>query len=262
MATTYTNTVISAALFTSLAGTPGATDTVQLLDHSITYTSDLSITGTLAAMLATSGFAGNFDPLPLNADATLVTAQWSGQNWRHQGDITTLVLDAARGGRWTHQSGTITNAHTKNGTLYVPAGGAVTNGYIGGTTAGGAIAILESGGTGATALRVGPNGTLYLNRDVGTLDVHGGMTKVDDTSVTPTTVNLWAGTLELGACGDINALNGYGGVLDARGLKKSITIATGNLYAPLKILMPRTGGVTLTITTRNDFGGGPTVQYV
>jgi hypothetical protein len=258
---TYTNTVISTALFTALAGTPGATDTIRLLDQSITYLTDLSVTGTLAAILATSGFSGNFDPLPLTADATLVTAQWSGQNWRHQGAITTLILDAARGGRWTHQSGTITNGHVKNGTLYLPGNGTITNGYIGGPASGGAICILDVGGTAPTLLRVGPGGQLYLNRDVGTLTLHGGNAKVDSTTVTPTQVDLWDGTLELGAAGDITTLNGYGGVLDARGLKNSITIATLNGYAPLKILMPRTGGVVLTITTRNDFGGGPTIQY-
>lgn len=254
---TYTNSVISTALFTSLGGTPGASDTVNLSKQSITYLTDLTVTGTLAALNATSGFSGNFDPLPLNANATAVLAQWSGNAWRHQGDIGTLTLDAARGGRWTHQSGTITTGYVKTGNLYVPGGGVVTNLYVGGPGAtGGATALLDSGGTGPTLLDVGPGGRVALNRDVTTATIHGGTVTVDDTTCSPTTVNLWDGTLELLASGDVGTLNGYAGTLDLRGLKQSITIGTANLYPGLTILKPRLGGVTLTITTRNDFGGG------
>jgi len=256
---TYTNTVTSATLTTAVGGTPGAGDTMKLVQDSINYQAGITLTGTLTAIIGTSGFSGGFDPNPLAADVTTLTMQWSGPVWRHSGAIGTAILDAAFGGQFAPVSGTTTNLYAKSGTAYYVDSAVLTNGWIAAPVGRSVQATFKPCGTAITALTVGNNATVQLERDVTTLNVDGGEATIDSTTTTPTTVNLRSGTLRPKACGTTTTLNGLGGILDLRQLKNDIAFTNSNLYPGLTIYMPP-AGITVDFGSRTDFGGGPLVK--
>lgn len=256
----YTNSVINATLTTALGGTPGVGDTVKLTQGSIIYQAGIVLTGTLTAILGTSGWGGGFDPNPLEADVTTLTMQWSGGVWRHKGTIGTAILDAAAGGLFAPVTGTTTNFHGKSGTAFFVDSAVVTNAWVAAPVGSSVQATFSTCGTAITALTVGNNATVLLQRNVTTLNHDGGDTTIDSTTTTPTTINMRNGTLRPKTMGTCTTLNGTGGIIDFRQLTADVTFTTANLYAGLTIYMPRPG-VTVTFTTRNDFGGGPRLVY-
>jgi hypothetical protein len=257
---TYTNSVISATLTTALGGTPGVGDTANLTQGSIIYQAGIVLTGTLTAILGTSGFSGGFDPNPLEADVTTLNMQWSGNVWRHKGNITTAILDAAAGGLFAPVSGTTTNFYGKSGTAYFVDSAVVTNAWVAAPVGSSVQATFTTCGTAITAMTVGNNASVLLQRDITTLNQDGGETTIDSTTVTPTTINMRGGTLRPKTMGTCTTLTATGGIIDFRQLTADVTFTTANLYPGVTIYMPRPG-LTVTFTTRNDFGGGPRLVY-
>lgn len=257
---TYTNTTTSTDLTEAVGGVaPGAGDTLKLVKDSVNYQAGITLTGTLAAIIATSGFSGAFDPNPLVAAVTTLTMQWSGPVWRHSGNIGTAILDAAYGGMFAPVSGTTSNYYGKSGTGYFVDSAIVTNGWVAAPVGRSTQATFKPCSTAITALNVGNNATVQLERDVGTLNIDGGDTTIDSTTCTPTTVNLRNGVLRPKTMGTGGTLNGLNGILDLRQLKNDIAFGTSNIYPGLTIYMPP-AGITVDFGTRTDFGGGPLVK--
>lgn len=258
---TKVNSVIAADLKTAVGGTlPTAGDTLKLTQGSVSYQAEITLTGTLAAILGTSGWSGNFDPNPLVGATDLLAMQWSGSVWRHSGSITTAILDAAAGGLFAPVSGTTTNYYGKSGTGYFVDSAIVTNAFCAAPVGRSTRATFKECATAITALTVGNNATVTLERDVTTMNVDGGESTINSTTVTPTTVNQRNGLLRIKTMGTGGTYNGYGGILDLRQATNDVTFGTSNLYPGLTVYMPP-AGITVDWGSRTDVGGGAKLVY-
>jgi len=100
-------------------------------------------------------------------------------------------------------------------------------------------------------------GNCTCERDIGTATVHGALT-VNDSSVTPTTVNVGPGGTFRHIGGNIGTLTAEpGSTVDFSGLSDDITITTANRYPGVNYIPPPQG-ITVTVSTPNEFLGAGT----
>lgn len=259
MPTLY-NTVRSNSILTAIGGVaPAGGDTVILQEESDRYTAGLaSITNALALFHAQPPWSGDIrdGDLVLSGGATTVKIESAHRDFRL----------AAGGGTFTtlennpFSGGVLRLTNAVVTTLVTSAGTATLSDSVNCTTLhmdGGSVDTTESANAFTTVNAWA--GVLNLMRDVTTLNV-GGTARVTATSdtVSPTTTNLYGGVYELGVVGSsAGTFNGYAGVLDARNLGRGWTAGGGVLHPSLTIIRPRTG-VTFDVSACTVIGRGPT----
>lgn len=268
------------AITAALGGTVNANDTIRLRKYAKTYTTG-AITGNpdLAAAYLDAGFRGSFSAARGGSSAplTLVVNQAGAGVFVDQSNAEAVDLQSTSGAgviydiRYKAANGHLLQLGAMDcdklrvlrpGTVIAASGADVANAYCGaGTTTfdegGPALTLLSGGGSG----RWGP-ATINLNRDVTTLNVEGNATVVlNSTTCSPGTINMRGGTLVMGLQGDVTTLQGDGGVIDQTRLTTPITIGTSAL-GPNVIILRSAQTVEPTVTTNNDYGGGPTIIVV
>lgn len=272
--------VANTSLLAALGGTVNANDTIRLRKYATTYALG-SLTGNpdLAAAYLDGGFAGEFSAQAgggSSAVLTLVVNQSGTGVFVDQSNARRVELQS------TSSSGVIyeirylaANGHVlalgamdlerlrvlRQGTVIVGGDCDCANVFA----SAGSIEFRESAYA-ITALTAGGNAdgdaSVILNRDVGTVNVEGrAIVSINSTTVSPTTINMRGGTLVLGLSGDIGTIQGDSGVIDQRALTSAITISTSALGPGVTVL--RSGRTVVpTITTNNDYAGGPRVITV
>jgi hypothetical protein len=171
--------------------------------------------------------------------------------------ITKLEVDLTRGAGGVVEVGTVTVASliAAAGQVRVLDSAEVTDVRVDGGT----VMVMRTGVAGAVTGIVVNAGACVVARDVGTVTVRGGgVVQIDDPSVSPGTVNVDGGRLEVGTHGGtIGTLNVTAGVVDLSGVSGPLTITTANLGSAgaCTVLMPRDASL-VTITTANLLGAG------
>lgn len=257
---TYTNTVRDPSLTVSLAGTPVSGDTVYLTDGKDSYTGGLNLTGVdLFLLHATPGFggdiAGTYLQLQANRTATgKIKLEWSGRTFNlnmDAGVVNQLEINPAANGTVNLANGNATLCIQNAGTsLWADSAYPTTHRQTGGQS------FFDRGGTASTTVYV-DGGVSFMNRDFGTANVNAGMLLVNDTTCTPTTVNVsGTGTFKAIKCGTITNLNANSGVVDFSELAQNITVSNRALGPNCTLKMPRSGA-TITWSSIADVGPGP-----
>lgn len=263
MATKY-NSVQNTNFTTSIGGAPSAADTVIVNDWALDYSAgtNISASGDLAVFhirpQSRCNFAGTGE---LVTEAASFINEGSQDRLELRGSATSTTFDAVRNNpvlgtsTTTVGSGIYTAVAQISGILTLTDQAEVTTLEIsGGQT------ILMSHATAATTVTI-TDGTGLTERDIGTLNVHGGTFSIDATGVTPTTVNQNGGTLVVTESGDWTTFNGNAGVLDLTRNSRAFTIGTFNERPGLTILKSQRT-VEPTITTTNRPYGPAKVRYV
>lgn len=170
------------------------------------------------------------------------------------GNVTSLHVDEAVG-QVNHLGGTITNARTFSGNVYLGSSVTVTSVYNQG-----ANVTVERNGTNVVTNAINAAGTLTLRKNVTTLDVGGDQSGslqsvvVLEDQCAVTTANQNGGAVMDRSVGDIGTLNGYRGAWMTKGNPGAArTITTYNGYNK-HYLQKRWPGGQFTISTDNSYG--------
>lgn len=167
--------------------------------------------------------------------------------------VTDLIIDT--GGVAYLQGGTFTNIFLRRGTLFANSSTAITNFYAYGGTS-----VIDDNATGITLVEI-EGGQHVIKRGWTTLNTGGpGVGPVlswEGVGRTGSTSNIRNGHFRHLA-GTPTTVNRFAGVYDASPLLRDATLGTLNDHpAGQSVLNPR--GATLTVTTRNQIAGGPSV---
>lgn len=259
------NTVDSTELQTALGGVPAAGSDVYISRYASQFASlmDLSANDLLSFRI-TAGFTGLF-----TTEAVLTVNNGGSGKIINEGGSKAVRIKAASGagvlyyiennplsgGAMYVGQGTITTAINKSGLLDFSDQSIITNAYSTGGTMN-----LPYCSTALTGLYI-RGGSVLLGRDVGTLSIYAGVCTINDTRVSPTTVNVEpGGTLRLKACGNIGTLNASGGTIDFTELTEPITISTTNIEPGVTFIKNISTDSLVTFTTVNRPRGRETVE--
>lgn len=259
------NTVDNVDLATALGGVPAAGSDVYINKYATQFSTGMDLSANdLNSFRITEGFTGLFA-----ADAVLLVNNGGAGKIINEGASKEVRIKAASGagvlyyvennpksgGSLFIGQGTVTIAITKAGYASYSDVAIVTNAY----TTGGSTTF-EYCSTALTGLYI-RGGSVLLKRDVGVLSVLNGSCTINDSRVSPTTVNLESGgTLNLAECGDIGTLNASGGVLDFTKLTRPITIGTTNIEPNVKFIKNVSTDSLVTFTTVNRPRGRETIE--
>jgi hypothetical protein len=244
--TAYSNTVKSTSLHDAIgAPTLGASDEVFVGggENQDTYTADLNglgstaIAGFYVTPEHTSQIGDGESPLLINADVMVI--EGGGRSYALKGNDSNTVdrfdwspVNNAAGSIGLYSS--ITLLRVMGAGLLSVLGDAV---FVDGEVHPG-CSIVAMAGTAATSLTVAGSADLY--RDVGTLSVErSGVARCRSTAVTPTTVNVRGGRVELqGSTVTINV--SAGSVVDFSKARSDLTV-TWNVTGPFTMIDPPSG---------------------
>lgn len=235
--------------------TIGASDVINLVEGTTSYTTNLGALGTtqFTRFVAGPGYSGNIGdyPLGLLVVAQEISIESMSRLVALEGDDNALTVTGLFtwknkvGGRCTlDKYKDLTRADLiSSGSVNFLASTNVDNAYV---KAGGLTADFEKGGDALVLLEVGvPDGgsgtaKADVGRDAATINIksRGEVYTHDDCS--PTTVNIDAGTLRH-AGGDITNINAGGGVLDFSRLPASIATIAWTITGDITIIRPANG---------------------
>lgn len=247
-------------------GTPAAGDTQFITGLSTGNTTDVTTNvdqsglaaGGLAAIYVTRNFRASIgtatSPLKaeVNTGASLFHYNAGGGRlyYTPQGNTSLCVTFRAVGlGTATLLgTGTITNLEQLRGSVVCGVNVTPTNVRC----AGGDMLIDDPAGTNPTTIEVGGNGRLRTCRGFTTLNLFDqGAVTLDIGSDTPTTVNVYGGSLDISQSGTITTLNLYGGDAAQIRLARIMTITTVNVWATVKNAVNFLTNPLLTVTNTN-----------
>jgi len=262
---TLRNTVSSTNATTALGGTVTGGDTVIFQEGAIDYLTGTDIDAyDLAGLTFTEGFRGTFKK-SLSAQLSLVCSAGTVTNNSPASQIDLKSSSVAAGVLALIQNGTgdmtlegmyATTLYAKAGRTTVANGANVTTAYV----VGGILTLDEDGSYPATTLEVG-TGVLYCNRDHTTLNVRGGLVRMQSDTITSTTLTMHGGNLDLRAASTIGTFNGYGGLLDLTQAERVPTFTTTVHWPSLTIKM-RYGQTEPTWGSLTQVAGGARRVYV
>lgn len=262
MATLY-NTSNNPVFTSALSGAAANGDTVIINQFSTEFTSltDISSADLLLFRLM-PGFSGKFDTSPL----TVVVNQTSTGKLINESNSPKIVLKSSSsagviyqvqhspkigGGVMSLQTATVTNLLVTAGYCSVGSDVTATNVYV----LGGECSLVGSANA-ITTLEV-RGGYVTLERDVTTLSAYAGTTVINNSGVTPTTINIEQGAVvKIKDGGTITTLNGKSGILDLTELARPLTITNSTFYPTLRVLKNSATDSLLTFTnpTTRTFG--------
>lgn len=268
---TRTDDTFSTTLLTALGGTVSAGDGCRLSKYATNYANG-TLANDLLFFILDSGFKGTF-AAAAGAALTLVVDQTSTGYFLDQSNATRVELKSTSSAdniyeiRYRAQNGhtlQIATCDTEilrvlaEGTVIVNGDADIANVYA----AKGRTHLQETAAAGTfplTLVTAGGTARVDIDRDVATVNVEGSsVVTFNSTFVTPGTINMRGGTLNLKICGTITALAGDSGTVDQRELCRDITITTSTLGPCVTIL--RSGATIVpTVTNNNDYAGGPSI---
>lgn len=262
MATVY-NTSNNPAFTSALSASLSGGDTLILNQFSTPFTSLTDISSVdLLLIRIMAGFSGTFDSSPLTA----VVNQTSTGKVINESNSPKIILKSSStsgvlyqvqhspvigGGVMSIQTATVTNLLVTSGYCTVGSDATATNVYVFGGQC-----TLTGSSNAVTALEV-RGGNVTLERDVTTLSAYGGTVMINNSGVTPTTVNIEQGAVvKIRDGGTITTLNGKSGTLDLTELSRPLTITNSTFYPQLRLLKNSSTDQLLTFTnpTTRAFG--------
>jgi hypothetical protein len=251
---------------TATLGSPAAGDTVFITGLSTGNTTDITAgldqsglaAGGLAAIYVTRNFRANIgsasSPLKaeVNTGASLFHYNAGGGRCYYTPTGNTALCVTLRcvgmGTMTLLGTGTITNLEQKSGSVIVGVNVTPTNVRC----AGGDMLIDDPAGTNPTTIWVGGTGRLRTLRGFTTLNLlDQGAVTIDVGTDTPTTINVYGGSLDISQSGTITTLNLYGGDAAQIRLSRILTITTVNVWATVKNAVQFLTNPLLTVTTTN-----------
>lgn len=268
---TYYNTSNNPAFTSALSGSPANGDTVIINQFSTEFTSLTDISGAdLLLLRLMPGFSGKFDTSAL----TVVVNQTSTGKLINESNSPKIRVKSSStagviyqvqhspkigGGAMFIETATVTNLLVSSGYCSVGSDVTATNVYV----IGGECTLVGSANA-ITTLEV-RGGFATLERDVGTLTAYAGTTVINNSGVTPTTVNIEQGaTVKIKDGGTITTLNGKSGTLDLTELARPLTITNSTFYPTFRILKNSATDSLLTFTnaTTRTFGYEGVVSFI
>lgn len=104
-------------------------------------------------------------------------------------------------------------------------------------------------------------GTNHIARDVGTLTIGGGTNFIEHTDVTPTTMNLDGGVVNVLAMGTVGTLNAIFGLLDFTKTERMPTFSAGSI-GPGVLVRARAGQTLPDFSALTKHFGGPRYEIL
>jgi hypothetical protein len=247
-------------------GSPAAGDTVVITGLSPGNSTDITTAldqsglaaGGLAAIYVTRNFRANIGSVstPLKAEINTGASLFhynagGGRCYYTPTGNTALCVTLRAVGLGTLQllgTGTITNLEQLRGSVIVGETVTPTNVNI----AGGDMLIDGAAGTNPTTINAGGNGRLRTLRGFTTLNIFDqGSVILDVGTDTPTTINMYGGSLDIVQSGTITTLNLYGGDAAQIRLGRLLTITTVNIWPTVRNASKFLTNQLLTITNTN-----------
>ena len=245
-------------------GSLTAGDTIIIREGSGTYTSGLDFSAVelgdvlvLPSFTGTIGAAGTSWELDLSASAQSPgLLEWNSPGVAGYIEAATEIQTMR-----VYQTGS-SGVYLTGGTftLLEVAGGTVrandSSDVVALTQAGGQVTLSTHASQAVDTLNQF-GGSCTCARDIGTANVSGTLSVIDS-SVTPTTVVVRKGGVFRHQGGNIGTLTAEpGSTVDFSALSADITITTGNRYNDVAYIPPPQG-ITVTVSTANEFLGGGT----
>jgi hypothetical protein len=104
-------------------------------------------------------------------------------------------------------------------------------------------------------------GTNTIARDVATLSISGGVNTIDHTDVTPTTLNLDGGVVNVNEMGTVSTLNAVAGVLDFTKNRRMPAFSAGSI-GPGVTVRARAGQTLPDFSSLTKHFGGPRYEIL
>lgn len=264
-----TVTVVSADINTALGGAPSAADIVILDKYGTQYTTGI-IAADLTSLKITKGFlssmtAANGAALTCvvnQAGAGVFTDESSCPRLEINSTSSAGVIKEMRIGPAVPGLRSINTCDCDVYYQYRPVTTRIESG------ADMAVATITAGSCNfvasaypLTTLHAGGDAEIDLNRDCGTINIEGAASvSVNDTAVTPTTVEMRGGRFRPSRCGTITNLNGRTGTVDMRDVQTPLIVSNRACGPDVEFLFTQASYAMVTFTSvSGDLGGGPKI---